>query len=89
MDTQNNTASTAQVEVKRISKRDLTIAYQIDRKSSYELAEQYGITHDEMKAAIRTAGLVVRKNEIKGVDQAPTYQVALVDANNVEEIVKC
>lgn len=75
-----NTATPTPV-AKRIIKRDLRISYDIDQKSSQELATEYDVTHEEMKAAIRAAGLVVRKSEIKTQPQPSAYRVVLVDGD--------
>ena len=42
-----NTATPTPV-AKRIIKRDLRISYDIDQKSSQELATEYDVTHEEI-----------------------------------------
>ncbi len=63
--------------------RDLNIAYNIDQKSVGELAEQYGISWQDMKSALRSYGFKIRKGEIKPADAPKPYVVHLVDEDKV------
>lgn len=72
----------SQTEVK-LSWRDLNIEYNVDKKSVAQLAAQYGIDYADMKAALRSYGFTIRKNEEKPTTPAKSYVVVLVDTDKI------
>ena len=68
----------------KISKRELEIAYNIDKKSVQEIATTYGITFQECKAVIRKAGMIVRKGEKPTPVQDSDYTIYLVNPDKTE-----
>ena len=63
--------------------RELKIAYEVDLKSVTELANHYGIEFADMKAALRSYGFTIRKNEPKQTPPTKDYEVVLVDTDKV------
>lgn len=76
-----------QTEVK-LSWRDLNIAYNVDKKPVAELATQYGIDFTDMKAALRSYGFTIRKNEEKPLSPVKPYTVVLVDTDKIVQETK-
>lgn len=72
----------SQKEVK-LSWRELNIAYNVDRKTVAQLADQYGIEWVDMKQALRDYGFTVRKGEIKPDQPVKSYKVVLTDTDKI------
>lgn len=68
-------------QTKEITKRSLEIAYNVDRNTVQQIADNYGITFQECKAVLRAAGLTVRKGE-KPTTNESNYTIVLVDGEN-------
>lgn len=68
-------------QTKEITKRSLEIAYNVDRNTVQQIADNYGITFQECKATLRAAGLTVRKGE-KPTNNESNYTIVLVDGEN-------
>lgn len=77
----------SQTEVK-LSWRDLNIEYNVDKKPVAELAAKYGIDFSDMKAALRSYGFTIRKNEEKPSAPAKSYTVVLVDTDKIVQETK-
>lgn len=77
----------SQTEVK-LSWRDLNIAYNVDKQSVAQLATTYGIDFTDMKAALRSYGFTIRKNEEKPSAPVKSYTVTLVDTDKIVQETK-
>jgi hypothetical protein len=77
----------SQTEV-QLSWRDLNIAYNVDKQSVAVLATHYGIDYSDMKAALRSYGFTIRKNEEKPTTPVKAYTVTLIDTDKIVQETK-
>ena len=48
-----------------ISERDIKIAYNVDGKSTYEIANQLGVDVKQVRNALKNLGVIVRRGEVE------------------------